>query len=104
MPIKSGDQEVKVFSSLSGREHVSISEPVCGREWGYHKTYLSHEGFFEKHITSSGIDGKEFGAIKKEGWFYAVSNAVPLLVSGADGNYTCAYNPHAAWKQKQLKR
>lgn len=58
-----------------------------------HRTYLTHEGVSEEDIAGPGIDSEEFGAIKKEGWFNAVSYVVPLLVPGADGNYTRAYTP-----------
>lgn len=55
------------------------------------KTYLPRQRVPQVDIASTRVDAEEFGAIKKEGWFNAVSNAVPLLVSGADGNYTSAY-------------
>lgn len=52
--------------------------------------------------ASPGIHAEEFRAIHVCGCLNAVSNAVSLLVSGADGNYTSAYRSAGRQAEQEL--
>lgn len=52
----------------------------------------------------AGVDAEEFRAIHVEGRLNAVSYAVSLLVSGADGNYTSTYRSAAGRDESRSYR